>query len=170
MDVQRLRNLTTGVVHTKPYHMFFDIEFLTGVIGISIKDMSLALKALKPWLRDQVDDDSFWIPEMDVSNQGQYDIQPMSNEEKAAFLKRYYNQSSKVSEDGSVVSVSSDLIVINPCGVRNNTFNFTDPNSSGITTEYVYHGKSKAENPEVCISLSNGDVLKFQNPPQPLNG
>lgn len=46
MDVQRLRNLTTGRLHTEIGFVYEDIEHLTGVKGIMTHMMPRAMRAL----------------------------------------------------------------------------------------------------------------------------
>lgn len=89
MDVQRLRNLTTGIVHTEDEHIPQDIEFLTGVPGVTGEMIPTAIKALKPWLHSQIDDDSMWGSFINTSDQGELDIEPMKYSEKKAFFKRF---------------------------------------------------------------------------------
>ena len=54
MDIQRLRNLTTGRLHTKMEHIYADIEHLTGAEGVMTHQLPNACRALEPYLREKV--------------------------------------------------------------------------------------------------------------------
>ena len=64
MDIQRLRNLTTGRLHTHITDVYQDIEFFTGEKGIMTHMIPNAHRALEPYLREAVTDarldDVFW--------------------------------------------------------------------------------------------------------------
>ncbi len=74
MSFQRIRNLTTGMVHTKFKHVAQDID---GLMGDSIFDATRPLvyrTIIKPHLRKYVKDGRFWKVEMDESHVGTMDI------------------------------------------------------------------------------------------------
>ena len=50
MEIQRQRNLTTGILHTEIGHVYEDIEFLTGEKGIMTHMLPRANEAMKPIL------------------------------------------------------------------------------------------------------------------------
>ncbi len=89
MLTQRLRNLTTGRLHTKIDHVYQDIEYLTGEPGIMTHMIPNAMRALEPWLREQVTDARFWDDVHDVTHVGETDVAPMTPTERAAFFERY---------------------------------------------------------------------------------
>jgi hypothetical protein len=89
MDIQRLRSLTTGILHTPISDVYEDIAYITGEEGIMTHRIPDALTAIKPWLRQQVLDTRFWDERWDSTHIGQVDIRPMNNEEKALFFKRF---------------------------------------------------------------------------------
>lgn len=89
MDIQRLRNLTTHKLHTEMGHIYQDIEFLTGMEGIFTHMIPNAMRALAPWLQEKVLDQRFWDGEFDVTHVGEYPIEPMTDEERSEFMKRY---------------------------------------------------------------------------------
>ena len=89
MGVQRLRNLTTGILHTKIEDVYQDIEILVGVEGVMTHQLPNATKALEPWLREQVDDSRFWDGKFDQTHAGSFDGDPMTAADRAAFWERY---------------------------------------------------------------------------------
>ena len=89
MDIQRLRNLTTGKLHTDVSHIYQDIEFFTGEAGIMTHMIPNAFKALKPYLESKIKDPRFWDNNYDPSHIGEIDVQPMNNTEKDKFFRRY---------------------------------------------------------------------------------
>lgn len=86
MKVQRLRNLTTGKLHTDMSCVYEDIEYITGlrVFTHQIPDI---LDAIRPWLKEQVVTKSFWDGVYNPNLIGEYDIQPMTEQEKTKYLK-----------------------------------------------------------------------------------
>lgn len=89
MDIQRLRNLTTGRLHTEIGHVYQDIEFLTGERGVMTHMLPRACRAMEPYLREQVPDEQFWRDEYDTNHTGDIDLRPMNEAERADFWVRY---------------------------------------------------------------------------------
>ena len=89
MEAQRLRNLTTGRLHTEIGHVYEDIEYLTGEPGLFTHQIPNALRALTPWPREKVADQSYWDGEYTPSITGDYDLKPMTEKEKAEYFGRY---------------------------------------------------------------------------------
>jgi len=98
MDIQRLRNLTTGILHTDMSHVYLDIEYLVGIKN--------ALKALKPYLMKKCTDPRFWNSkyDKDKTHIGEFDIEPMNETEQKEFWERYNKLPSPL-EGKKVISV-----------------------------------------------------------------
>lgn len=89
MDIQRLRNLTTGQLHTKIDDVYTDIEYLVGEKGVMTHMLPAANRALAPYLRTVVPDERFWDGEHDPSHVGEVDVPPMDTEEQEQFWMRF---------------------------------------------------------------------------------
>jgi len=89
MDIQRLRNLTTGRLHTKMEDIYTDIEYLTGEKGVMTHQLPNACRALEPYLREKVTDTRFWDGEYDTAHTGEIDVPPMNEAACAEMWKRY---------------------------------------------------------------------------------
>ncbi len=89
MKSQRLRNLTTGRLHTEMTHIYQDIEYLTGMKGVMTHMIPNVMRAMELWLKEKVADNRFWDDKYDVNHQGEFEIQAMTNEEQKLVLKRY---------------------------------------------------------------------------------
>ena len=89
MDIQRLRNLTTGRLHTKIGHVSEDIETITGLPGLMTHQIPNAMTAIKPWLLDNVMDSRFWDGNFDITHVGNIELPEMSDEERDALLDRF---------------------------------------------------------------------------------
>jgi hypothetical protein len=89
MDVQRLRNLTTGRLHTRMEDVYLDIEYLTGVAGVMTHQLPNALFSLEPWLRQMVADQRFFDGQFDPMHTGQIDVPPMDGEARKAYFGRF---------------------------------------------------------------------------------
>lgn len=89
MDIQRLRNLTTGRLHTKMVDIYQDIEYLTGMVGVMTHMLPNACRALEPYLRDKLPQEKFWEDVYDATHVGEIDVPPMDESERNAFCERY---------------------------------------------------------------------------------
>ena len=89
LDIQRLRNLTTGRLHTKMEHIYQDIESITQIPGLMTHQIHNAMCALEPYLREQVTEPRFWDGQYDLTHTGIVTIQVMSDEEQNDMLKRF---------------------------------------------------------------------------------
>lgn len=89
MDIQRLRNLTTGKLHTKMQDIYEDLEFITNGGGIMTHMIPRVMQAIEPWLREQVTDSRFWNGEYDQTHTGDYPLKAMTQQENELALKRY---------------------------------------------------------------------------------
>lgn len=89
MNIQRLRNLTTGKLHTQMQDIYEDLEFITRGGGIMTHMIPRVMQAVKPWLQEQITDERFWDDQYDPSHVGDYPLREMSIEENEAAMKRY---------------------------------------------------------------------------------
>ncbi len=89
MDIQRLRNLTTGRLHTKIAHVYEDIETISGVPGLMTHQIPNAITALKPWLLDNVMNSRFWDDRFDITHVGNIELPEMTDWEREVMLQRF---------------------------------------------------------------------------------
>lgn len=89
MNIQRLRNLTTGRLHTKMDHIYEDLGFIVSDYGLMTHMLPRVIRAIEPWLREQVTDARFWDGEYDTTHTGEYPLRAMTLEENEAALARY---------------------------------------------------------------------------------
>ena len=98
MNIQRLRNLTTGRLHTKMADIYQDIEYITGARGVMPNMRLDATNALLPYLREKAPESRFWTGGYDPSHLGEIDIPPMNSDERAEFWARFGGSSSAESK------------------------------------------------------------------------
>ncbi|MES0444933.1 MAG: hypothetical protein ABUJ92_00170 [Desulfobacterales bacterium] len=89
METQRLRNLTTGRLHTEMDCIYQDLEYITGMDGLMTHMLPNVMRAVEPWLREKVAEPEYWDGEYCPSKAGSYPIEPMSEVEQKAMLTRY---------------------------------------------------------------------------------
>lgn len=89
MTNQRIRNLTTQRLHTEIGHIYEDIEFITGDKGIMTHMLGNAVTAMEDWLRRNVTDPRFYDGAFDTTHAGETALNPMTDEERGAFLKAF---------------------------------------------------------------------------------
>lgn len=86
---QRIRNLTTGIVHTKLVDMYLDIDRITGSPIVTGR-LGIALAELRPWLRKHIPDQQYWNVRRDLSHCGEVEIPAMSDNDKEQFRRRIW--------------------------------------------------------------------------------
>ena len=89
MDIQRLRNLTTGRLHTEMDHIYEDLEFLTGEKGLMTHMLPRAMRSVEPWLRERVLDSRFWDGDFDITHTGNIDLPRPTKEDQKVFFERF---------------------------------------------------------------------------------
>ena len=89
MEIQRLRNLTTGILHTDIGCVYEDLGMLIGINGLMTHMLPRAMNAVEPWLREKVVDPSFWDDKYDPDHSGDYDLPGPTEEDRRLMLERY---------------------------------------------------------------------------------
>ena len=105
MDIQRLRNLTTGRLHTTIEHIYEDLGTITGESGLMTHMLPRAMRAVEPWLREHVKDQRFWDNEVDTSHVGEFALPESTEQERALMFERYKEQPNPLEGKEVVVAV-----------------------------------------------------------------
>ena len=92
MDIKRLRNLTTGFVHTEIGHFYEDLGRIMGQDSLMTHMLPRANLAVEPWLRKHVTEPRFWDAKYDPTHVGEYDLPEPTAEDRASMLARYFDQ------------------------------------------------------------------------------
>lgn len=92
MTNQRLRNLTTGRLHTEMGHIYEDLGIITGETGLMTHMLPRAMRACEPWIREHVTDPRFWDGEFDQTHTGETDLPTPSEDDRKAMFERYAAQ------------------------------------------------------------------------------
>jgi len=92
MGIQRLRNLTTGILHTEVNHIYEDLENITGEKGLMTHMLPRVIRAVEPWLREHIKDGKFWNGEYDTSHTGDYVLPEPTEADRKAIVERYYEK------------------------------------------------------------------------------
>jgi hypothetical protein len=92
MEIQRLRNLTTGRLHTEMGHIYEDLESITGERGLMTHMLPRAMRAVEPWLREHITDARFWEDEYDTTHTGEITLPTPTAEERKLMFERYAAQ------------------------------------------------------------------------------
>ena len=92
MEAKRLRNLTTGKLHTEMGHIYEDLELITGMDGLMTHMLPRAMRAIAPWLKEKVKDSQYWDDEYNPDATGEYRLPKATLEERAQFLYAYKSQ------------------------------------------------------------------------------
>ncbi len=92
MNIQRLRNLTTGKLHTKMEHIYEDLGIITGETGLMTHMLPRAMRACEPWLRENAADPRLWDGKYDTEHTGEMELPEPSEADRATMLERYAAQ------------------------------------------------------------------------------
>lgn len=110
MNIQRVRNLTTGVLHTPVSDIYKDIEAITGTEGMMTHQIGNALDALRPYLRTVLHDERYWDGAWDTEHAGEVDVPPMNDQQRKEFFARFASLPSPLANLGKnavVVAVTT---------------------------------------------------------------
>lgn len=114
MDAQRLRNLTTGILHTNVEDIYEDLGTLTGDPGIMTHMIPRVMKAVKPWLQKHVEDKRFWDGKCDTTHVGEYKLPSPTEEEQAEMVESFKAQAKPLIGKGTIVVVVLLFIALLP--------------------------------------------------------
>jgi hypothetical protein len=89
MNIQRLRNLTTGRLHTEMSHIYEDLGWITGEQGLMTHMLPRVMDAVEPWLKESVTDPRFWDGEYDTSQTGEYELPEPTKDERSVMFQRF---------------------------------------------------------------------------------
>jgi hypothetical protein len=103
VDIQRLRNLTTGRLHTPMEHIYEDLESIIGESGLMTHMLPRVMRAVEPWLREHVTDPRFWNDEYDTTHIGTFDLPTPSESDRKAMFERYAAQPNPLEGKNSMV-------------------------------------------------------------------
>ncbi len=98
---QRLRNLTTGLLHTDIGCVYEDLGMIMGQEGLMTHMLPRAMRAVEPWLKDNVIEGRFWDCRFDQTHIELVDLPEPTIEERKAMVVRYLAQPDPL--DGKVV-------------------------------------------------------------------
>jgi hypothetical protein len=90
MDIQRLRTLTTGRLHSPVEKIYDDLREITGW-SFCTHELGNACVAAKPYLERFATDSRFWDGGFDPTHVGEIDVPPMDEAERDAFSGRMSN-------------------------------------------------------------------------------
>ena len=91
-DIQRVRNMTTSILHTKMQDIYEDIESIVGEKGIMTHHLGMANNALQPFLKSHISDSRFFDGNYDVTHIGVIEIPEMNEYEKSDFWQLFGQQ------------------------------------------------------------------------------
>ena len=92
MDIQRLRNLTTGRLHTDIGCVYEDLGSIIGERGLMTHMLPRVMRAVEPWLREHVTDPRLWDGKYDTTHTGTINVPEPTAEDRKAMLERYMAQ------------------------------------------------------------------------------
>lgn len=92
IDIQRVRNLTTGRLHTDMTHIYDDLMFLLSLDDIRTEQLPQANHLVEPSLKRQFPDARFWDGKFDTSHTGMVEIEPLTVPEYIAAMTPFVDR------------------------------------------------------------------------------
>lgn len=93
MDIQRIRNLTTGLLHTTLTDIYEDLEYFVSTKGLMTHMLGRVNEAIKPFLLAQLsshpDYERLMEDAYDPTHQGDIPMRPLTKEECEQALAAY---------------------------------------------------------------------------------
>ncbi len=89
MNIQRLRNLTTRMLHTQVQHIYEDLVNISGVEELYTHMLPDMLVAVEPFLVKNITDKRFWDGKFDSTHTGEYNLPEATEKEKKEMQKRF---------------------------------------------------------------------------------
>lgn len=89
MDVQRVRNLTTGLLHTEMHHCYGDLSVISGLNTIYTHQIPNLTRAVLPWLREKIKDDKFFDGKHNPSEKGVFWLPKPTEDEQKEIVRRF---------------------------------------------------------------------------------
>lgn len=87
MDIQRVRNLSTGILHTNIKDVYEDIYFITG-INVFTHQIPAFIEGLSEFLRNILKDEMFFDGIYNPNHTGDVFIEKMDKDKLNIFLKK----------------------------------------------------------------------------------
>jgi hypothetical protein len=91
MDNQRLRNLTTGYLHTDIDYVYQDLELIIGFAGMTHM-LPRMHKAIQPWLREHVKEQRFWDFQYDPNHTGETELPTPTEDDRKLMTDLYFKE------------------------------------------------------------------------------
>lgn len=89
IDIQRLRNLTTGLLHTDIDCVYQDLGKIIGETGLMTHMLPRVMRAVEPWLIVVIKDNRFWDGKFDQSHVGEIELQDPTEADRKLMFERY---------------------------------------------------------------------------------
>ena len=89
MDILRVRNLTTGLLHTEMHHCYEDLSVISGLNTIYTHQIPNLTRAVLPWLREKIQDDKFFNGKYNPSEKGVFLLPKPTKDEQKEIIRRF---------------------------------------------------------------------------------
>ena len=89
MDILRVRNLTTGLLHTEVHHCYEDLSVISGLNTIYTHQIPNLTRAVLPWLREKIQDDKFFNGKYNPSEKGVFWLPKPTEDEQKEIVRRF---------------------------------------------------------------------------------
>ena len=104
IQIQRLRNLTTGRLHTDIGCVYEDLGTIIGEPGLFTHMLPRVCRAIEPWLLENVKDVRFWDGKYDTTHAGEIELPEPTYEERKRMWESYASQPDPLSGKEVIVA------------------------------------------------------------------
>ena len=92
MDIQRLKNPTTGLLHTEVGHIYEDLCAITGEQGLMTNMLPQVMRSVEPWLCEHVTEPRFLDGKYDQTHTGAFELPEPTKAGREKMFERYKAQ------------------------------------------------------------------------------
>ncbi len=91
MDILRVRNITTGFLHTEMAHVYEDLHWLMGHV-LMTHMLPRAARAVTPYLKSVIVDPRFWDNQFDITHLGEVHVPKPKPIDQVEMMRLYDEQ------------------------------------------------------------------------------
>ena len=108
ISVLRLRNLTTGILHTKVEDIYTDLENITGETGLMTHMLPRVLNAITPFLKKHITDPIFWNNTFCPELTGEIEIPTPTVEERKIMFNIFKSLPNPLESKETIVAIKGE--------------------------------------------------------------
>ena len=108
LTAMRLRNLTTGILHTGIDDIYRDLGAIVGVDGLMTHQLPRVLDCVTPWLKEHIKDPWMWEKKHDPQEDWEWTLPEPTQADRAIMLENYKAMPDPLADKPTIAVVVDD--------------------------------------------------------------